>query len=128
MSALCAGMVLCDPGWPVPVVHRFEAQVVVLDVQVPILRGAQAVLHAHTAREPAKVSGLLATLDPKSGEVAKSKPRCLLKGQTALVEITPARAICAELYADYRALGRITLRDGSHTVAVGIITKLLPPT
>jgi elongation factor 1 alpha-like protein len=30
-----------------------------------------------------------------------------------------------ELYSDYRALGRVALRDGGRTIAVGVVTELL---
>ncbi|KAK9830139.1 hypothetical protein WJX72_009959 [[Myrmecia] bisecta] len=124
-AALSTGSVLCHPDWPVPLVSRLEARIVVLEVQVPILKGQQVTLHAHSARETGQISHLLAALNPKTGEVTKSKPRALLKGQTALVEITPARSMCLEEYSDYRALGRIALRDGGRTVAVGIVTRIL---
>lgn len=40
-SAVAAGSVLCHPGYPVPLVSKFEARVVVLDVTIPVLRGQQ---------------------------------------------------------------------------------------
>jgi elongation factor 1 alpha-like protein len=45
--------------------------------------------------------------------------------QTALVEVTPARPVVVEEFADFRGLGRIALRDGGSTVAVGVITRVL---
>ena len=143
-------------------------------------------------RETGHISGLLSLLNAKSGEVQRARPRCLLKGQSAVVEVTPARPVCVEDYSDYRvsgeaaegllfivfcrfkscslgamacnacsvcraarqdhrswtraactgapllrpqqqpsrcpaplqALGRVALRDGGRTVAVGIITRL----
>ena len=47
------------------------------------------------------------------------------QGQTGVVEITASRAVPLELYSDYRALGRVALRDGGRTIAVGVVTKLL---
>lgn len=123
-TAVCSGTVLCHPDFPVPLVDKFEARVVVLDVAIPVLRGQQATIHAHTARETGHISGLVSLLNAKTGEVQRLRPRCLLKGQSAVVEVTPARPICVEDYADYRALGRVALRDGGRTVAVGIITRL----
>ncbi len=32
----------------------------------------------------------------------RARPRCLLKGQSAVVEVTPSRPLCVEDYADYR--------------------------
>ena len=45
-AAVSAGSMLCHPQWPVPVVARFEARVVVLDVAMPILKGRQVGAHA----------------------------------------------------------------------------------
>jgi elongation factor 1 alpha-like protein len=122
---LSSGAVLCHPGFPVPLVTKFEARVVVLEVTVPILRGQMVVVHAHTAREAGNVSALVALLDAKTGDVAKARPRCLLKGQTAMVEVTLARSMCLEEFKDYKALGRVALRDGGRTIAVGIVTQVL---
>lgn len=41
-----------------------------------------------------------------------------------MVEVTPGRPLCLEEYAAYRALGRVALRDGGRTIAVGIISGL----
>ena len=40
-AAVSAGSMLCLPQWPVPLVSRFEARVVVLEVAMPILKGRQ---------------------------------------------------------------------------------------
>ncbi len=46
-----------------------------LDVPVPLLKGQSVSVHAHVAREAGHVSALLSSLNPKTGEVAKAKPR-----------------------------------------------------
>lgn len=51
--------------------------------------------------------------------------RCLVKGQTAVIEVTAARSLVLEEYSDFKALGRIALREGGRTVAVGVVTQLL---
>lgn len=84
----------------------------------------QVTIHAHSAREAGTITRLISLLDPKTGEQKKARPRCLLKGQTAVVEVTPARSLCLERYADYRALGRVALRDQGKTIAVGIVVEL----
>lgn len=81
-------------------------------------------VHVHTAQESGQILRLVSVLNPKTGEVTKARPRALTKGQTAVVEISVTRPMCVELYTDYRALGRIALRDGGHTIAVGIIVSL----
>ena len=40
-AQLAIGDMLCHPEWPVPLATRFTAQLLVLDVAVPILRGQQ---------------------------------------------------------------------------------------
>lgn len=57
----------------------------------------------------------------------QAKPRCLTRGQTALVEVTVAggRGLALEEYGTYRALGRVALREGGRTLAVGVVTQLL---
>lgn len=34
------------------------------------------------------------------------------------------RPLCLEAYSDYKALGRVTLRDGGVTLAVGVVTSV----
>ena len=53
-------------------------QVVVLEVAVPVLKGQSATLHAHVAREVGHISALLSILSPRSGEITKLKPRCVI--------------------------------------------------
>ncbi|KXZ51213.1 hypothetical protein GPECTOR_13g700 [Gonium pectorale] len=124
-GAVAAGAVLCHPDFPAVLVTRFELRIVVLDVSVPLLRGQAVTLHAHVAREEGHITALSAVLDARSGEVTKARPRCLTRGQTALVEVTAARALVLEEYSEYRALGRVALREGGRTLAVGIVTRLL---
>lgn len=70
------------------------------------------------------MSKLVSTLNPKTGEVMKNRPRCLVKGQTAVIEINAARGICLEEYSRCRALGRVALRESGRTIAVGIVTEI----
>jgi elongation factor 1 alpha-like protein len=44
--------------------------------------------------------------------------------QTALIEVTPVRPMPLERFADVKALGRIALREGGRTVAVGVVTSI----
>ena len=41
-----------------------------------------------------------------------------------MVEVTLSRTICIETYKDYRALGRIALRDSGRTIAVGTVIQV----
>ena len=82
-------------------------------------------MHAHAARENGYVSRLVASVDPKTGETSKKRPRVLLKGQSAVIEVTASRPICLELYSECRALGRVVLREGGQTLAVGIVVGIV---
>ena len=85
----------------------------------------QVSVHVHAAVEAGQISRLVSVLNPKTGEVMKARPRALSKGQTAVLEITVNRQLCLELYTDFRALGRIAIRDGGRTIAVGVVTSLV---
>lgn len=73
------------------------------------------------------VQPCLSTADGKRGEDGETLNDCHLdaQGQTGVVEISCSRALPLELYSDYRALGRLALRDGGRTIAVGVVTQLL---
>lgn len=124
-SILMTGGVLCHPNFPVPLARRIELKIAVLDVKKPILFGAEVELHAHHAKEAAKIVQILALLDPKTGLVRKKAPRLLTANQSALIEVLPHRGICIEEYSNYRSLGRVTLRAAGKTIAVGIVTHII---
>ncbi len=46
---VAAGGVVCHPEWPVPLVTRFAARVLVLEPPIPVLQGQQ-VLPLHCLR------------------------------------------------------------------------------
>ena len=83
------------------------------------------VLHSHSAAEEASVSRLVSLLSPKTGEVVRERPRVLTKGQNAIVQLRLQAKLCVELYKDCRPFGRVVLRSGGQTVAVGIVTALM---
>ncbi len=47
-----------------------------LDLALPLLPGQEVTVHAHTAQQEGRVTALLALLHPRTGEVAKPRPRC----------------------------------------------------
>ena len=51
-------------------------------------------------------------------------PRCLGKGQNAVVEIQTQRPVALELYKDYKELGRFMLRYVGSTIAAGVVTEV----
>ncbi len=61
-DALAAGQWLCAPHAPVPMVQRFEAQILTLAIRVPIIAGAQVLVHAQAVDVPGRVTALLGTV------------------------------------------------------------------
>ena len=125
MAGVVAGMVLSDPASPVPVASRFQARVVVFNIDIPITKGYPVVMHYGCVSEQATIRKLVSLLHKTSGEVVKSKPRVLTGNCSAVVEVTVAKPIPLELYRNSRELGRFMLRTGGHTIAAGMVTALL---
>ena len=122
--SLAPGAVLCHPEFPLVPAARMTVRIVTLEtVRVPILVGSQVVLHAYSAAVEARVSALVATLDPKTGNVTRERPRCLTRDLSAVVELTPVKPVCVERFDAYKALGRVALRSGGKTVALGVVTE-----
>lgn len=123
-QTIYSGCVLCDISLPIPVTSVLEARVVVFNVDFPIVRGHQIVLHYQSSSESAVVSRLLAELNKSTGEVIKKNPRMIKKNTHALIKINLSRPICIEVYSDIRQLGRVMLRSGGTTIAAGLVTKV----
>jgi elongation factor 1 alpha-like protein len=43
---------------------------------------------------------------------------------SALVEIQTQKPFCAELFQEFKELGRFMLRSGTNTIAAGLITEV----
>eukprot|EP01089_Gocevia_fonbrunei_P015809 TRINITY_DN4735_c0_g1_i1.p1 TRINITY_DN4735_c0_g1~~TRINITY_DN4735_c0_g1_i1.p1 ORF type:complete len:333 (-),score=37.10 TRINITY_DN4735_c0_g1_i1:60-1058(-) len=127
ISFFRVGNYLCDPQHPIKVTKKFRAQILIFATVLPLTKGYQFVLHTQSTSEPAVLSRLISVLDKTSGEVQLRRPRVLGEKQTAMVEITTQHALCLELYADYRKLGSITLRDQGQTIAAGLVTHITQP-
>ncbi|XP_030641832.1 HBS1-like protein [Chanos chanos] len=118
------GCVFCDPKEPIRVCTRFRARVLLFNIEVPITQGFPVLLHYQTVSEPATIRKLISVLHKSSGEVLKKKPKCLSKGQNAVVEIQTQRPVALELYKDFKELGRFMLRYVGSTIAAGVVTEI----
>ncbi|XP_037555271.1 HBS1-like protein isoform X1 [Dermacentor silvarum] len=125
MIKVTTGSFLCDPALPIRVSTRFQARLVVFNIEVPLTRGFPVVLHYQSTTEQASIHRIISQLNKVTGEVVRNKPRCLVKNTSGLVEIKVSRPICVELYKEFKELGRITLRSGGSTVAAGVITEVM---
>jgi len=121
---LSTGLVLCDPEHPIPVVSRFRAKLMTLDLSKLLPKGAGVLLHIHNLVVPAVLTRLYGLYDKSSGVVVQKAPRFLSSKQTAEVLIVTEKPICLEKYADFPAMGRFTLRVESKTIAAGVVLKL----
>jgi len=50
----------------------------------------------------------------------------LPEGETAIIDICFSKALPIEKYADYKQLGRFTLRKEGKTIGAGIVLDVLP--
>uniref|UniRef100_A0A8C2DIG1 HBS1-like protein n=1 Tax=Cyprinus carpio TaxID=7962 RepID=A0A8C2DIG1_CYPCA len=100
------GCIFCDPKEAIRACTRFRARILLFNIEVPITQGFPVLLHYQTVSEPATIRKLVSVLHKSSGEVLKKKPKCLSKGQNAVVEIQTQRPVALELYKDYKELGR----------------------
>lgn len=123
ISRVSTGNVLGRPGRMPSLSTRCRAKIVVLEgLTIPIIRGAQAILHMHYLDVPCHLSGLLQTLKP-NGSVLKERPRVLTAKTQAIVEITLHYPIAMEAFANCRTLGRFVLRRNGATIAVGRVEE-----
>ena len=128
IARVATGNIICHPhvGLRPPMKRKVRAKVMVMDqLSVPIIRGAQVLLHMHSIDVPTVISRLISSVDPRQKNSEKDRPRVLTSGVSATVEITFTEKITVETYNDCRALGRFVLRRGGDTVAIGIIESLL---
>ncbi|KAI7794296.1 HBS1-like protein, partial [Triplophysa rosa] len=118
------GCIFCDPKEPIKACTRFRARILLFNIEVPVTKGFPVLLHYQTVGEPATIRKLVSILHKSSGEVLKKKPKCLSKGQNAVVEIQTQRPVALELYKDYKELGRFMLRYVGSTIAAGVVTEV----
>jgi len=123
-SVVHAGSVMTSQAAPVQVAECFLAQILVLDITIPLLHGQNLTLHAHSVRSTGVLTKIVSIVNEHTGEVTKERPRCLLKGQSAIVEITPSPSMPLETFDGCKALARVAVRDGGKTVAVGKVLKI----
>ncbi|RHY29682.1 hypothetical protein DYB32_004954 [Aphanomyces invadans] len=116
-SALFVGSILCSIVSPVRIMTM-------PGLEIPIVKGTCMTLHMHSMDEPVRVTRLVSTLK-KSGDVDKKKPRCITRNSSAVIQITTHRPLCLEVFAEFRSLGRFTLRDRGITLAAGIVSDIL---
>ncbi|KAI1301875.1 Eukaryotic peptide chain release factor GTP-binding subunit ERF3A [Halotydeus destructor] len=121
-----AGFVLCDPSSPCSVARVFDAQVVILEHKSIICTGYSAVLHLHAAVEEINIKAILCTIDKKTGDKSKTRPRFVKQDQIAIMRLECLGGlVCMESFNQFQQMGRFTLRDEGKTVAMGKVLKVI---
>jgi len=124
ISRVSTGNILGRPGCMPSLSTHFRCKIFILEgLTIPIIRGAQAILHMHYLDVPCHLSDMLQTLKP-NGTVLKNHPRILTAKTQAIVEITLHYPIAIEAFADCRTLGRFVLRRGGASIAVGRVEEV----
>ena len=124
ISRVSTGNILGRPGCMPSLSTRCRCKIFILEgLTIPIIRGAQAILHMHYLDVPCHLSDMLQTLKP-NGTVLKNHPRILTAKTQAIVEITLHYPIAIEAFADCRTLGRFVLRRGGASIAVGRVEEV----
>uniref|UniRef100_A0A5S6QYX8 Tr-type G domain-containing protein n=1 Tax=Trichuris muris TaxID=70415 RepID=A0A5S6QYX8_TRIMR len=124
MSAVGSGDVLCPVGSPVTAVSRFQAKIVTFDPNMPLVKGMQVIVHGNGSQQPGYLSKLIAEVSKSTGKVTKSKPRCLARNSSGVVEVTTEKPMCFETSHVSKELSRVTLRFKGSTIAAGVVTEL----
>jgi elongation factor 1-alpha len=119
------GDVAGHPKNPPTVVKEFTAQIIVLQHPTVITAGYTPVFHLGTASIACKVEGIIAKVDPKTGQVVKEKPDFIKTGDAARIKVVPSKPMVAEKQSDIPQLARFAIRDMGTTVAAGIVLEVV---
>lgn len=121
------GGVVCDPKKPVPISDAFQAQLLVFDLDIPLMRGTQLMCYVHTETLTATLTKLESLI--VKGKPSDKRPKCLQKGNVAVVQLRVSRKVCIEPKpagnAPVTALSRLVLRDRGRTVAAGVVLRVM---
>lgn len=124
------GSIICDIARPIPVVDTFQAQILVLDVDITLMRGQQLMCYLHSEALTATLIRLEKLL--VKGEPQDKKPKCLQKGNVGIVQIRVDHKVPVEAKpkdgSPVTSLSRLVLRHQGRTVAAGLVLATLTST
>ncbi|KAJ9474783.1 Elongation factor 1 alpha-like protein [Pseudozyma hubeiensis] len=126
---ISVGAVLCSPSSPIALCDSFLAQILVFEPTYPLVAGTSVELFHHSANIAATLTELVSILDKTTGSVAKTKPRVLTKGCTAMVRVTvkaggqagQSSGIPLEDARTNKEMARVLMRMNGETVAAGVV-------
>ena len=120
------GDVVGHPTNPPTVAEEFTARVFVVWHPSAITVGYTPVIHAHTASIAAKITEIVAKLDPRTGKEVEKNPQFIKAGDSAIVKFQPIKPMVVEKFSDFPQLGRFAMRDMGKTVGIGVIIDVVP--
>jgi elongation factor 1-alpha len=109
---------------PPTIAKEFIGQIIIIHHPTAIAAGYSPVLHSNTGQISCRFKGLIAKLDPRTGQTVEENPAFLKTGDGAIVRFEPIQPISVETYADFPELGRFAIRDMGTTVAAGVIKEI----
>ena len=114
------GDVLGRSDSPPPIVKEFTAQIAVINHPSVMTVGYTPVFHIHTAQVACRISELVETKDPASGQTLEKNPDMLRNGDIAVVKIVPTKPVVIETMKEIPQMSRFAIRDAGQTVAAGM--------
>ncbi|MET1128164.1 MAG: translation elongation factor EF-1 subunit alpha [Thermoproteota archaeon] len=111
---------------PPTVAEEFTARIFVIWHPSAITVGYTPVIHAHTASIAARITEIVAKLDPRTGQVVEKNPQFIKAGEAAIVKFKPIKPMVVEKYSDFPQLGRFAMRDMGKTVGIGVVMEVKP--
>uniref|UniRef100_A0A7S4DTN1 Tr-type G domain-containing protein n=1 Tax=Lotharella globosa TaxID=91324 RepID=A0A7S4DTN1_9EUKA len=120
------GCIIGHPSKPLPYVTEFKVKVLTLNYKIPLLAGQNVIVYSLGMGHPAYIHSLESQIDRRSGELIRSKPRCVQRNSAAEIMVRTHQPICLDSYASNPVLGRVSIRRGDETVAYGVVASTVP--
>ncbi len=111
---------------PPTVADEFTARIFVIWHPSAITVGYTPVIHAHTASVAARITEIVAKIDPRTGQVVEKNPSFLKQGEAAIVKFKPIKPMVIEKFSDFPQLGRFAMRDMGKTIGIGVVVEVKP--
>ncbi|XP_065856906.1 elongation factor 1-alpha-like [Euphorbia lathyris] len=96
---------------PTKEIVSFTSQVFILNHPSEIRNGYTPIVHCHTAKVAVEFAHILCKIDRESGLVLEDEPRCLKKGDAAMIKMIPKKPMVVESFSEYPSFGRFMARD-----------------
>jgi len=117
--------VLCSIENQIPIANNFLVEIIAFDLDYPIIKGAQVMIHVNNGKSTGIVKRLEKLIDKTDGQLIRKNPKCIRSNECALVEIKTDEMLCLELFSNLKSYGRVAIREKFKTLAVGMVVKIL---